>query len=160
MKSQVSMEYLAIVAFAVVSVLLVWVYVSMSMGDTRTRYQLALAENAVSKLKEAVDLVATQGPPARHPVSIYVPEDVKSLECKGRLITLTLYTQAGETPVYGDTIGSFKYPDATTDNGCRDIQTFSGNRQLLVSAEWVDALNPNPPPATIKIINVSVQAVG
>lgn len=109
-RSQASVEFVSIVAISLLALLAVWYYVNETNDDVKEEIRIAQAKQVVSRLKEAADLVYTQGPPAQFMVDVQVPDLVADTYVRGKMIALNITTKAtaGGKPqlIYATTIGN------------------------------------------------------
>jgi uncharacterized protein (UPF0333 family) len=104
MKAQVSVEYLVIIAIALVILVPLIVYSNTMITNYNEENKIALAKNAVKKLGESADWVYSQGMPARLETEIYFPQGITSNSLINNTIMLKIKTVSGISDIYYNTI--------------------------------------------------------
>ena len=105
-RGQASLEYLAVIAFTLSALLVVWAYVSGTTSSTQQELNVAYAKQVVLKLRDAADLVYSQGPPAQFVVEVNVPEGVKEASVLEHEILLRVNSGGGLSDVYASTVAN------------------------------------------------------
>lgn len=103
---QASLEYLAVIAFTLAALLVVWVYVSGVTSSTKQDLNVAYAKQIVLKLRDAADLVYSQGPPAQFVVEANVPDGIEEASVSQKEILLRVRGAGGLTDVYASTVAN------------------------------------------------------
>lgn len=124
MKSQVSVEYLIIVAFAVMVLIPYILYLNDLSQSYSENNKLTIAKNSVDKLGQTVDWVFSLGEGAKTRIDILVPEGVESIQFVGRTIEWKVRTSAG--------ISDISYIAVANVTGT--IPTSAGYKNVLVQA--------------------------
>jgi len=104
MKSQVSIEFLIIVGIALLILIPVMIYANETISATRDELKISLARNAVNRIGEASEWVATQGSPAKTTIRVFIPEGVREIDLTGKTITIKLNAESGLRDIYRDTL--------------------------------------------------------
>ena len=105
-RAQVSVEYMAVMAMALAIFAVVWLFTTSSASQADGGASIASAKQAVGKLKDAADLVYTQGPPAQVTVPISVPRGTVLFNASGREVVMIIGSQAGNSTAYAVTYGN------------------------------------------------------
>lgn len=104
MKAQVALEYLIIVAIALVILLPLVLYANQMFVGYKENTRISLAKNAVKKLGESADWVYSQGQPAKLTLEIYMPEGIEEASLGSNEILLKIKTSAGISDIFYRTI--------------------------------------------------------
>jgi len=99
-KGQIALEYLAIIAFALLLALPFILNAQNSALDLGAVSRSSMAKNALSTVKEASELVYYQGPPARVSFKIKLPFGINSSTVNGTELSFTLKSRTGIFKVY------------------------------------------------------------
>ena len=91
---------MAIAVMALTIFALIWLFVTGAATQADNGASIAAAKQAVGKLKDAADLVYTQGPPAQVSVPISVPRDTLFFNASGREIVMTVGNSEENTTAY------------------------------------------------------------
>ena len=75
-KSQVSVEYMTMVALSLAALTVVWLYVNTSNDAVKQDLRISFARQAVVRLADAAKIVSIQGSPAKIMVDVTIPEGV------------------------------------------------------------------------------------
>jgi uncharacterized protein (UPF0333 family) len=89
-KSQVSLEYVVIVAFGILVAGMLWIYASSNIDSSRWEIQLSYAKNTVNQIASAADMVYLQGPPAKIYIYPNFPDNTAKTDISGNKITIQL----------------------------------------------------------------------
>ena len=99
-KGQIALEYLAIIAFALILAIPIIVNAQTSTLDLGSVSRSSMAKNALSAVKEAAELVYSQGEPARVSFKISLPFGINSSTVNGTELSFTLRGRNGFFKVY------------------------------------------------------------
>ncbi|MCX6777931.1 MAG: hypothetical protein NT157_03520 [Candidatus Micrarchaeota archaeon] len=135
-RGQITTEYIIIIGFMLVVLLVLWAQTTFTIGSTTTELRVAYAKHAVTKIAEAADAVYVQGPPAKFSVYITMPDTVDNIMISGREITIRVYTYGGTTDVYAETLGPL-----TSDGSFETGGKVGGTHKISVEAVRVGGLN-------------------
>jgi len=125
MKSQVSLEYVVIVAFGILVAGMLWIYANSNIEANRWDVQVAYAKNSVNQIANAADSVYLQGAPAKVYVYPNFPDNVGNVDISINTITIQL--------VWGD--GSLRNITATTiSNLTGNLSSAYGTHRIVVQA--------------------------
>lgn len=111
LRGQASIELLVTLAFAMMMLIpiLALAYIQTSSGSEQVAVDQA--QQSVSRLKNVVDVVAAQGPPAKATVNIIVPQRLSSITVGsnttpfiGREIIFRVRASGGETEIVATTM--------------------------------------------------------
>jgi hypothetical protein len=116
MRGQVTTEYVIIVGFMLIVLLVLWAQTTFTISSTTADLRVAYAKHAVTKLAEAADAVYVQGPPAKFSIYITMPDNVESATVSGHEISINVYTYGGTTDVYQETLGLIAYGNGYVSN--------------------------------------------
>ncbi len=94
---------MAIAAMALTIFALVWLFTTGAASQADKGASIATAKQAVNKLRDAANLVYTQGPPSQVKVSVSVPRDTTLFNASGREIVMVLGTPPDDSTVYSVT---------------------------------------------------------
>jgi len=99
-KGQIALEYLVIIAFALLLAAPIIFSTQNSSVDLTLVSRSAIAKNALSAIREAVELVYSQGEPARTSIQVTFPAGINATTINGREISINLNSHKGLIPVY------------------------------------------------------------
>jgi hypothetical protein len=94
-KSQVSIEYVVIVAIGILIAGMLWIYANINISANKWDVQVAYAKNSVNLVVEAADGVYIQGPPARVYIYPNFPDNVRGIDISGNMVTMQLLWENG-----------------------------------------------------------------
>jgi hypothetical protein len=100
MKLQVAFEYIVIAMVFIAFIIPIWTYVSGMQVSAIEQLSTSYAKNTVDNIASTADLVYSQGPPAKVPLKIYVPNGVESVSVSGGMISIRLVVSSGHTDVF------------------------------------------------------------
>ena len=126
MKGQAAIEYLVMFSI-ILTILALLTYYAQDM-TTRNSSDI-IASNAViavNKIAEAADIVYTQGEPSQITLSVYIPENLHSINFYNNLIIMKVKVGSGISDIFAMSKANF-----TTDS---HISPDSGTRRIKVKA--------------------------
>ncbi len=94
------MEYFAIVGMVLLFVLPIWAYMVSMQQQTGTQLSLSYASNTAKQIADTASLVYSQGPPAKIPLRIYIPDGVTNISIINNTIILNMTFGNSYTYVY------------------------------------------------------------
>ena len=124
-KGQIALEYLAIMAFALLLALPFILNAQNSALDLGAVSRSSMAKNALSAVKEAAELVYSQGEPARVSFKINLPFGINSSTVNGTELSFTLTSRTG----------SFKVYEVLSFNATGKLPVNPGIHTIIVKAE-------------------------
>ncbi len=107
---------------------IIWLFSTGAATQADSGASIAAAKQAVGKLKDAADLVYTQGPPAQVNVAISIPHDTTFFNASGREITLVIGSAVYNTTAYAVTYANL------SANGLVEAGTSPGAMSVTVAA--------------------------
>jgi uncharacterized protein (UPF0333 family) len=107
-KGQITTEYVIIVGFMLVILLVLWAQTTFTISSTTADLRVAYAKHAVTKIAEAADAVYVQGPPAKFSIYVTIPDNVENSSVSGHEVSISVYTYGGTTDVYQETLGTMR----------------------------------------------------
>ena len=105
-RGQVTTEYVIIVGFMLIILLVLWAQTTFTISSTTADLRVAYAKHAVTKIAEAADAVYVQGPPAKFSIYITMPDNAANASVKEHEVSISVYTYGGVTDVYAETLGN------------------------------------------------------
>lgn len=105
-RGQVTTEYVIIVGFMLVILLVLWAQTTFTISSTTADLRVAYAKHAVTKIAEAADAVYVQGPPAKFSIYVTIPDSVAYSNVTGHEVSISVFTYGGVTDVYAETLGN------------------------------------------------------
>lgn len=133
MKGQTAIEYLLMISIIMV-ILTFLTYYAQDMTNSNTQdIMVSNAMIAVNKIAEAADIVYTQGEPSQITLSVYIPENLQSIQIgnltpadfPNKMILMRVNVGSGVTDV-------FAYSKAPLEG---NISTDFGTKNIIVKAE-------------------------
>jgi len=100
MKSQLSVEYLIIIAIALVILIPIILYGNELLLGYKDDTKISLARNTVEKIGKNVDWVYSQGEPAQHSIDVYIPEGIEQINLENKIILFKIKTRAGISDIF------------------------------------------------------------
>ena len=105
-RGQAATEYLMLIGVLLMLAVPLWLYMNSAMASTSEELRTTYAENAVSEIVRAADMVYVQGAPAKTTVYVKFPENVESVSISGKSVLLLLSAGSGTTDVYDTSIAN------------------------------------------------------
>ncbi|VVC72278.1 Uncharacterised protein [uncultured archaeon] len=137
LRGQASMELLVTVAFAVMMLVMVIGLAYLQMNSASDQLALEEAQQSVNKLKNVVDAVSAQGPPAKAIVEINIPKGISNITIGsdtppyiGREIIFKVQTSVSSQPS--------DVPKTTLYDVTGDLHTIMHPGTYQVTVEVVD----------------------
>ncbi|MBI5177005.1 hypothetical protein HY995_02875 [Candidatus Micrarchaeota archaeon] len=103
LRAQVSVEYLSLMAVALVIAIIMWGVVSTTASGANDQAAIASSKQAVGKIRDAADLVYTQGAPSQLSIAFVTPRELASVSSSSREISFTLNMSTGQNTYFQDT---------------------------------------------------------
>jgi len=103
-KAQVAFEYMAIVGIALVFLIPIWLYVVQIQQSTSAELSVSYMRNAIDNIVHTSNLVYSQGPPAKVPLNIYIPNGVELVNITNNIIHIRLWTPSGVLDLTGSSV--------------------------------------------------------
>jgi len=110
-KGQASMELLITLAFVMMMLIPITVLVYLQTSSGTEQLSIDQAQQSVNRLKNAADMVAAQGPPAKTTINIVIPRGLSSITIGsssppyiGREIVFSVRAAGGETQIVATTL--------------------------------------------------------
>jgi uncharacterized protein (UPF0333 family) len=100
MKSQAAFEYILIFSIVLLMVLILTAYSGEITTRNREDIRVSNTITAVNKIVEAANIVSTQGKPSQITLSIYIPEEIESINITGKTILMKVRIAAGITDIF------------------------------------------------------------
>lgn len=126
MRGQAAFEYLVMFSI-VLTILLLLTYYAQDMTErNRSDIISSNAVIAVNKIAEAADIVYTQGEPSQITLSVYIPENLESIDFNNGFIIMKVRVGSGISDIFAVSKANF-----TTDSY---ISADSGTRRIKVRA--------------------------
>lgn len=94
-RSQVSMEYVIILSFALIIIIPVTVIAYQVYNDNRDTIIIRQAEQAATNLVREAESIYYLGPPSHSTIEVYIPNGVEQIIADGPEITLRVATNRG-----------------------------------------------------------------
>ncbi|GEM_PF-696763 len=145
-RSQVSVEYMAMVGLSLVAFFVIWFYVNASNTAVQQDLKVGFGKQAVTRIADAANLVFVQGAPAKIFVEFNNPDGVVSaspssnVTCTAKEIFLVLSALDGKTtdvfaPVSANVSGDLSF--LVGNPGLRRVQVeaidFNGRPCVMIS---------------------------
>ncbi len=99
-KAQAATEYLMMIGVLLMLAIPLWLYMNSAMASMGVELRSTYAENSVSEIARAADMVYVQGTPAKTTVYVKFPENVESITISGKTVLMVLSSGTGTTDVY------------------------------------------------------------
>ncbi|MEW6329210.1 MAG: hypothetical protein AB1468_03780 [Candidatus Micrarchaeota archaeon] len=124
LKAQAATEYLMLIGILLMLAIPLWLYMNSAMASTGAELRTTYAENSVSEIVRAADMVYVQGAPAKATVYVKFPENVESVTISGKTLLMVLSVESGTTDVY----------ETSLANLTGSLSTHAGMHKVSVSA--------------------------
>jgi len=126
MRGQAAFEYLIMFSI-VLTILALLTYYAQDMTERNSSDIISSnAVIAVNKIVDAADIVYTQGEPSQITLSVYIPENLQSIEFFKNMIIMKIKVGSGTSDVFAISKANF-----TTDSF---VSYDSGTRRIKVKA--------------------------
>jgi len=134
-KGQASLELLITLAFALLMLIPIVLLVYLQTASGSEELAIDQAQQSVSRLKNVVDVIGAQGPPAKATITIIVPQRVSRITIGGtadpyigREVVFAVGTRGGDTEIVA----------VTLYNVTGDLSNYTKAGSYPVSVESVD----------------------
>lgn len=128
MKGQTAFEYLMMFSI-VLTILTFLTYYAQSM--TESNREDIIDSNvviAVNKITEAADIVYTQGSPSQITLSVYIPENLQSIQFSNKMIDIKVKVGSGISDIVASSKASFTVDSLISlDSGTKKIKVAAVN---------------------------------
>jgi hypothetical protein len=125
MKSQVAFEYITMFSIVMLLSLVLIIYSGQITIRNREDIRVSNAITTVNKLAEAANIVSTQGKPSQITLSIYISEEIESIEISGNTILMKVNVAGGTSDIFAISKSELQ----------GHISNVSGTRNIKVIAE-------------------------
>jgi uncharacterized protein (UPF0333 family) len=95
MKSQVALEYLMIISFALMVLIPYTLYLQSASQNLNEESNSAIASSSVQKIGQMADWVYSQGEPAKITFLVQIPKNVEEISFNGKIMNWKIRTTAG-----------------------------------------------------------------
>lgn len=127
-KGQAAIQYIAVVAFSFLILTPIVVYVNGANSQFQDELRSSYAKNLALQIRDAADLVAIQGVPARASIDLNVPDGINFINFSQSEIEVSYYTSAGTSAAYAYTLANLTGDLSSLSNG-------RGRHVLIVKAQ-------------------------
>ena len=107
MKSQVALEYLIIISFALLVLIPYTIYLNDVSRNFREDSSLTIASDSIKKIGQDADWIYSQGPPAKIKMLIQIPDNVQNITFSGKTMKWMIKTSSGTSEIYYDSVANF-----------------------------------------------------
>ena len=123
MLGQSAFEYLMLFSI-ILTILALLTYYAQDMTErNRVEIMSSNAVVAVNKIAEAADIVYTQGSPSQITTSVYIPENLQSIEFSNNLIIMRVEVGSGISDIFAKAKANFTADSyISPDSGTRRIK--------------------------------------
>ena len=125
MKGQTAFEYLVIFSIVLLLTLILTTYSGEITIRNREEIRISNAITAVEKIVEAANIVSTQGKPSQITLSIYIPENIDSIEANGKNFIMKVRMGSGVSDIFATSKANLQ----------TDISNSSGIKKIKIIAE-------------------------
>jgi hypothetical protein len=130
MLGQTAFEYLMLFSLVLIILTFLTYYAQNMTERNREEIIMSNAVIAVNKIVEAADIVYTQGKPSAITLSVYIPENVYSIEFSNKMIIMKVKVGSG----ISDVVATSKAILKNSTSGIYFSPT-SGTKRIKVKAE-------------------------
>jgi hypothetical protein len=120
MKSQVAMEYLIIISFALLVLIPSTIYLVNISHEFNDDNSLTVASNSMKKIGQTSDWIYSQGTPAKLKMMVLIPKNVQDIKFSGKTMTWKIKTSAGISEIYYNSLANLT-GNITTNLGYYNI---------------------------------------
>jgi uncharacterized protein (UPF0333 family) len=131
MKGQTAFEYLILFSLVLVVLSILILYSQQITESNREDIMAADAITAVNKITEASDIVYTQGKPSQITLSVYIPDNVYSINCSDKMIIMKINIASGISDIFSTSKATLN----CTSISIMPVSILSGMKKIKVIAE-------------------------
>ncbi len=128
-KGQAAIQYISVVAISFLILVPIFLYVNSSNAQFQDELRSSYAKNLALQVRDAADLVAIQGYPARASVDLNVPDGITAVNFYQNEIEVGFYTSAGQSAAYA-------YSIANLSGNLSNLANVRGRHILIVKAQY------------------------
>jgi hypothetical protein len=125
MRGQAAFEYLSIFSIVLLLSITLSVYSGQITVRNREDMRVSNAINAVQRIAEAANIVSTQGKPSQITLSVYIPEEIKSIQIGNKTILMKVRMTSGTSDIFA----------SSKSNLQGYLSNVSGTRNIKIIAE-------------------------
>jgi uncharacterized protein (UPF0333 family) len=125
MLGQVAIEYLMLFSIMLVILAFLTSYAQDMTERNREEIIISNALIAVNKIKDASDIVYTQGTPSQITLSVYIPDKVFAINFSNNMIIMKINVSSGVTDIFSTSKAPLQ----------GSISTTSGTKSIKVKSE-------------------------
>ncbi len=103
---QASLEYMIMLAMSLAIFSAILYVISTLISGSGAQVGINSAYLAVSRIKEAADMVYVHGHPSKVQINVYVPQNIEDVTVSGNLVNLRVAMGSAFTDVYSVTRGN------------------------------------------------------
>ncbi|MEM5853549.1 MAG: hypothetical protein QXG39_02990 [Candidatus Aenigmatarchaeota archaeon] len=100
MKSQVALEYLMVISFALMVLVPYTLYLQTVSQNLKDDNNLLVASSSVQKIGQMSDWVFSQGEPAKVTILLQIPNNVEEISFNGKMMKWRVRTSSGVSDIY------------------------------------------------------------
>ncbi len=102
-RAQAGIDYFVVIAMLLVLLSPFWIYLYDNLNRSQDDLRIAYAKTATSRIKEAADLVYSQGAPAQATVQVYIPKGIDSASVTADSLMMRIRVSGGMSDVVSTT---------------------------------------------------------
>ncbi len=102
-RAQAGIDYFVVIAMLLVLLSPFWIYLYDNLNRSQDDLRIAYAKTATSRIKEAADLVYSQGSPAQATVRVYLPKSIDSTNVTASTLEMRIRVAGGTSDVVSTT---------------------------------------------------------
>lgn len=102
-RAQAGIDYFVVIAMLLVLLSPFWIYLYDNLNRSQDDLKIAYAKTATSRIKEAADLVYSQGAPAQATIQVYLPNSIDSTNVTTNTLEMKMRVAGGTSDVVSTT---------------------------------------------------------
>lgn len=102
-RAQAGIDYFVVIAMLLVLLSPFWIYLYDNLNRSQDDLRIAYAKTATSRIKEAADLVYSQGAPAQATIQVYLPSSIDSTNVTTNTLEMKMRVAGGTSDVVSTT---------------------------------------------------------
>jgi hypothetical protein len=125
MRGQAAFEYLSVFSIVLLLSITLSVYSGQITVNNREDMRVSNAINAVQRITEAANIVSTQGKPSQITLSVYIPEEITSIQIGNKTVLMKVRMTSGISDIFA----------SSKSNLQGYMSNVSGTRSIKIIAE-------------------------
>ena len=125
MRGQTAFEYISLFSIVLMMTLVLTIFSGEMTIRNREDMRVSNAITTVERIAEAANIVSTQGKPSQITLSVYVPEEIESINISGKVVLMKVKVAGGVSDIFASSKSDLQ----------GYISNRSGTRNIRITAE-------------------------